>query len=267
MRFLRYHDFEPVGIVVALTNKCNFMCDHCFYGSTPRKRTFIDADVLKKTISELGARHDFILLTGGEPTLHPRFKEILEHADRNIFNEDGSGVLVTTNGRFIGEDVDSTVEKMKELGFGSSPNVNVQLSISRFHEQCDPWLKDKVHIFIKACERIGQKYSFHVSFTSEEERKQILKRYGVDEQKVYFARVNKIGRGKNIVDSIPPRFRGKRELEVIAISPSGNVYTTLHSFSIGRSDIGCWGNILREPIDTILSRMKFSDNRSKNKKL
>lgn len=81
------------GIVVELTNHCNLNCKHC----SDRRHSadgFLDPglfSIIAQNARKYGCRH--ISLTGGEPTLHPEFKEILETALEN-----GYTVGFVTNG-------------------------------------------------------------------------------------------------------------------------------------------------------------------------
>jgi len=65
------------GIVIELTNRCNLRCQHCF-----DKRHSADGDLKIETVEMilLGAKaycFDHLSFTGGEPTMHPGFAEIL----------------------------------------------------------------------------------------------------------------------------------------------------------------------------------------------
>ncbi|RJQ28965.1 radical SAM protein [Candidatus Parcubacteria bacterium] len=77
-------DFSyPVSIELSLTNRCNLRCHWCS-DSDLRKRsmTDIDFDVLKSLfmdLSENGVR-GIVIEGGGEPTVHPRFNDIIKCA-------------------------------------------------------------------------------------------------------------------------------------------------------------------------------------------
>jgi MoaA/NifB/PqqE/SkfB family radical SAM enzyme len=66
------------GIAVELTNYCNLNCKHCF----DRRHSaggYLNIDTLESILQN--AKHhgfEYISLTGGEPTLHPEFKKILQ---------------------------------------------------------------------------------------------------------------------------------------------------------------------------------------------
>lgn len=80
-------DYGPRRLIVELTNICNLHCSYCLrdedalYHSPTR---FFSLDLLRRVIregrEELGVEH--IMFTGGEPTLHPQFKEVLEAVKR-----------------------------------------------------------------------------------------------------------------------------------------------------------------------------------------
>jgi radical SAM protein with 4Fe4S-binding SPASM domain len=66
---------------IELTSKCNQLCRHCFLGDDlnafphyPKEEVF----AMLASLHRAGARQ--IILSGGEPTVHPAFRDILEHA-------------------------------------------------------------------------------------------------------------------------------------------------------------------------------------------
>lgn len=78
-------------IYILLTDKCNLKCSMCIRGR--QEGANLDFDTLKDSswIEDL-KQHD-VVLTGGEPTLNPRFLEIID-----FFCERAKSVTVTTNG-------------------------------------------------------------------------------------------------------------------------------------------------------------------------
>lgn len=76
-----------------ITTKCNFHCAHCCYSCTMRGKhgdynTIIGAIAFARNQDE-----ESIAIGGGEPTLHPRFFDILHHC-----LEDFNYVWMATNG-------------------------------------------------------------------------------------------------------------------------------------------------------------------------
>lgn len=68
--------FFPKDITFELTNKCNYRCPFC-YKNAKSEGIFIKEEIIDGFIEVLKGRLESILLTGGEPLLHPNFKEIL----------------------------------------------------------------------------------------------------------------------------------------------------------------------------------------------
>jgi MoaA/NifB/PqqE/SkfB family radical SAM enzyme len=70
-------------LIVELTNICNLHCSYCLRDEDAlyhQKANFFSIDLLQRVIAEaretMGASH--VMFTGGETTLHPKFKEIIE---------------------------------------------------------------------------------------------------------------------------------------------------------------------------------------------
>ena len=65
-------------IVIELTNHCNLRCLHCFdqrHGASG----YLPVDIVTKVLHDASASgYNHISFTGGEPTLHPQFSEILK---------------------------------------------------------------------------------------------------------------------------------------------------------------------------------------------
>lgn len=82
-------------IYIVLTERCNLSCMHCIRESSPSMTTLMPFEDVKRTIAECRIRFPDadILLTGGEPTLHPEFDRILD-----ITLGSGASVMVNSNG-------------------------------------------------------------------------------------------------------------------------------------------------------------------------
>ena len=79
-------DTIPVSTEISWSNACNAKCPWCFYvnhaGKQRHSADFIDAEVMKRALTEMreaGVRA-VTLTGGGEPTIHPKFEEMTEHA-------------------------------------------------------------------------------------------------------------------------------------------------------------------------------------------
>jgi MoaA/NifB/PqqE/SkfB family radical SAM enzyme len=76
-------DNSPRRIVIELTNTCNLHCSYCLRDDEALHRAparFFPIELLQRVLqdSREAAQVSHVVFTGGEPTLHPRFGEILE---------------------------------------------------------------------------------------------------------------------------------------------------------------------------------------------
>ncbi len=96
-------DIPLKRIHLELTNICNMNCAFCPKSVMRRPFGFMNLDLAKRLISEIAANHLCDKITFhvmGEPTLHPSFFEILEHAAK-----EKQKVGLTTNGATLGGDI------------------------------------------------------------------------------------------------------------------------------------------------------------------
>lgn len=97
-------------VFLFITTKCNLSCSHCYVSATHHDGVEMDITVIQQTLqlfSTLGIC-DF-RITGGEPTIHSIFNEIIY-----LFFENGYKVGLTTNGIkiFHKENMISILEKL-----------------------------------------------------------------------------------------------------------------------------------------------------------
>lgn len=87
-------------IYLILTERCNYHCDFCIRENIGHNIDEFSLDVLPNIIESLSETfpNSVLLLTGGEPTLHPDFKDIVKLAVDNFF-----AVQITSNGSFGAE--------------------------------------------------------------------------------------------------------------------------------------------------------------------
>jgi uncharacterized radical SAM superfamily Fe-S cluster-containing enzyme len=82
--------------VLEITSSCNLTCPMCYAGSAPGGKHLSLADC-KRQIDALVAaegRAEICQLSGGEPTVHPQFAEVLEYA----LSREIDYVMINTNG-------------------------------------------------------------------------------------------------------------------------------------------------------------------------
>jgi SynChlorMet cassette radical SAM/SPASM protein ScmF len=109
---------------------CNLACRHCWIAPTfdPNGSTdqFVKLEYVEKAIQEakpLGLRS--VKLTGGEPTLHPQFRELVA-----LISEKGLHIIVETNGILVDDDL---AEYLKQQGV-SFISVSVDGATAEVHD-------------------------------------------------------------------------------------------------------------------------------------
>ena len=91
-------------LLLDITENCNLKCPTCFAESGPGVSRYAQVDAILRTldasIEREGGRVDVLMLSGGEPTVHPEIVTILREATaRNV-----TRVLLNTNGLRIARD-------------------------------------------------------------------------------------------------------------------------------------------------------------------
>lgn len=89
-----------------ISQVCNLRCPTCFADSSPDLAGIVPMDEVLANVDQRlereNGRLDVVMLSGGEPTLHPEFVELIEElCRRNIVR-----ILVNTNGVLISRDDD-----------------------------------------------------------------------------------------------------------------------------------------------------------------
>jgi 7,8-dihydro-6-hydroxymethylpterin dimethyltransferase len=100
--------------VFSITNDCNLDCPICFTYNRPDKKYYKSIDEVKQIVAVIKKNRpviDVINLTGGEPTLHPDFFEIIEYLRSCGIQR----ITVNTNGIRIAHDETFAI-KIKESG-------------------------------------------------------------------------------------------------------------------------------------------------------
>ncbi len=193
---------NPPGPVVIwnLIRRCNLTCKHCY--STSADKDFpneLSTDKIKGTMDDL---RDFgvpvLILSGGEPMLHPDIFEISAHA-----KEKGFYVGLSTNGTLIDE---SNIQNIVDANYNY-----VGISIDGMRETHDKFRRkegafDEAMNGIRMCLKRGIKVGLRFTMTQDNatELPDLLKLMddeGID--KFYFSHLNYAGRGdKNRKDDV-----------------------------------------------------------------
>lgn len=149
-----FNPFKPKKLVLPIlsmiiTKKCNYNCWYC-YDKEFRENKDLDINLIKKYIDTLQENID-IQLIGGEPTLHPQFKEIM-----NILyiNKHINSIDIISNGS-------NSFLYFQDLFLKYKNKLHI--SFSYHHDVCDYEIfKQKMkNLFI-------YKYNFHISYMIED---------------------------------------------------------------------------------------------------
>ena len=86
------------NMLIEITQSCNLTCPTCYAGSSPQNKSFVSVEdftaMLDKLLEQGKGNADLIQLSGGEPTIHPKFFTLVEIAlDKGI-----KQVYINTNG-------------------------------------------------------------------------------------------------------------------------------------------------------------------------
>lgn len=120
------HEQHSCLTVVEITDRCNLTCPTCYAGSSPtygRHRTLEEVKKMLDTIVENEKEPDVVQISGGEPTLHPQFFEILDYAKSLPIKH----LMLNTNGVTIAND-ESFAKRLKTY----TPDFEVYLQFDSF---------------------------------------------------------------------------------------------------------------------------------------
>ena len=99
------HEQHSCLTVIEVTDRCNLTCPTCYAMSSPhygRHRTLAEVEEMLDVIVRNEGRPDVVQLSGGEPTIHPQFFDILDAAKARPIQH----LMVNTNGIRIADDRD-----------------------------------------------------------------------------------------------------------------------------------------------------------------
>ena len=105
------HEQHSCVTIVEVTDRCNLECPTCYASSSPtfgRHRTLDEIKKMFDIVVENEGEPDVIQISGGEPTIHPNFFEILDEAKKRPIKH----LMVNTNGVKIAND-EEFVKKLK----------------------------------------------------------------------------------------------------------------------------------------------------------
>ena len=98
----RKHEQHTCIGVLEITSKCNLNCPMCYAASGPEGRhlTAAQCRAAIDRLVEVEGRPEVLQLSGGEPTIHPEFVELLDYACQQPIDV----VMINTNGLRLATD-------------------------------------------------------------------------------------------------------------------------------------------------------------------
>lgn len=152
------HEQHSCLTVVEITDRCNLTCSICYAMSSPhygRHRTLEEVEKMLDIVVANEGEPDVIQISGGEPTVHPQFFEILDIAKEKPIKH----LMVNTNGIRIAKDK----AFVKRLA-GYMPDFEIYLQFDSFKPEALTMLRgeDLSDIRKKAIEHLNE---FNLSTT------------------------------------------------------------------------------------------------------
>jgi 7,8-dihydro-6-hydroxymethylpterin dimethyltransferase len=99
------HEQHSCLTLVEITDQCNLQCPVCYAESSPHRQTHRSlehVEFMLDCVVRNEAEPDIVQISGGEPTIHPQFFEILDAARRRPIKH----LMINTNGLRIAQDAE-----------------------------------------------------------------------------------------------------------------------------------------------------------------
>jgi uncharacterized radical SAM superfamily Fe-S cluster-containing enzyme len=97
------HEQHSCLTLLEVTDQCNLECPICYAESSPKRQTWRSLEQIEKMLDAIVANEgepDIVQISGGEPTTHPHFFEILDMVKTRPIKH----IMVNTNGLKIASD-------------------------------------------------------------------------------------------------------------------------------------------------------------------
>ena len=237
---VRQHPHPHVG--VNLTNRCNLRCKGCLAGLDTEFHIPDKGYISEKTIDEIikqlktkveGGFRGRVVITGGEPSLHPDFIRFSQK-----FAEAKLPLNISTNLTWINPNLSPNKQPrlaslMKILKY---PHVRIVVPMDFMHLEACPQLPKIIKYFsdlsIKNGLKYGQDYSFcriakNLRSIAESA---VICGFEINEQNVLVV----------IADWRPYLFLSRLDdvINFLQISPDGKVYQNMYSMAYGKKPLG-----------------------------
>lgn len=226
---VRYEQKNPLkNVQLEITTACNFNCKHCF--NSVNRNNILSLKKIKDIVNDCKNMGVHMLsLTGGEPLVHPDFKQIVEYISHNNIQ-----YTVYTNGYLLNE---------KMILFLKQNNVsNIRISLDGFSEH----IHDTFRNFKGSYNKIIEASKMLIYYKLPFEFNSMLHKYNNDILKFQHFVENEIGNIKIIFDYI------------LNIGNAKNLY---NDFGLELDDFcDIYSNYLKE---LLVKGLKFDTNQKK----
>ncbi|HNO22882.1 MAG TPA: radical SAM protein, partial [Leptospiraceae bacterium] len=131
------HEQHSCLTVLEITDRCNLECPTCYSASSPRAgrhRTLSEIEFMLDRIVYNEGRPDVVQISGGEPTVHPDFFEVMRIAKSKPIRH----IMLNTNGIKIANDPDFA-KRLSEF----APGFEIYLQFDSFQESALKKLRGK----------------------------------------------------------------------------------------------------------------------------
>lgn len=146
------HEQHSCLTLIEITDRCNLACPTCYAMSSThygRHRTVAEVEKMLDIIVASEGEPDVVQISGGEPTIHPDFFEILDIAKRKPIKH----LMLNTNGVRIAQDA-GFAERLATY----MPDFELYLQFDSFRPEVLKAMrgKDLTDIRIKAIEKLNE---------------------------------------------------------------------------------------------------------------
>lgn len=149
----------PLDVELDITSKCQLDCSYC--SAAPLMGSEITTERAVQLIDEMGRLGVFsLLISGGEPTIHPGILEVLAAANRQI-----PMITVNTNGIRLAQ------KAFARRLHAAAPNVLVSISLDAVDVEVNDYHRGtggaQAKLAIENCTSVGQRVNISCVLTSE----------------------------------------------------------------------------------------------------
>jgi radical SAM protein with 4Fe4S-binding SPASM domain len=147
-------------VVWNITRRCNLACIHCYSDSAAREYPGeLNWDQMRGVVNDLAQfKVPALLLSGGEPMIHPRFFDLATYA-----REQGVRLTLSTNGTLIDREA---ATRLKEIGFAYVGISLDGIGATHDHFRGRTGAFDKTVAAFRHCKAVGQKVGLRLTLSA-----------------------------------------------------------------------------------------------------